>query len=178
MAYEQQKLEELAARRDWMTLEIMGRTSEGVANHYRVTYAIRSLSGVEDAEHIVERAFTNKPLYADTFVLDVTLPPAYPSIDAMPSFRFLTADDDGNPLPHPWHPNIRWYEPMAGRVCINMPDTYSDLAWCVERIARYLRYEIYHAVNEPPYPEDLKVAQWVLNNDPLLTSSQGGGILS
>ena len=43
-----------------------------------------------------------------------------------------------------------------------MPDTYTDLAWAVERVAQYLRYEIYHAVSEPPYPEDLKVAAWVI----------------
>ena len=37
-----------------------------------------------------------------------------------------------------------------------------DLAWYVERVALYLRYDLYHAVQEPPYPEDMKVARWVL----------------
>ena len=39
-----------------------------------------------------------------------------------------------------------------------MADTYTDLVWGVERVAHYLRYDVYHAVSEPPYPEDLKVA--------------------
>jgi hypothetical protein len=43
-----------------------------------------------------------------------------------------------------------------------MADTYTDLVWGVERVGHYLRYDIYHAVSEPPYPEDLKVASWVI----------------
>jgi Tol biopolymer transport system component len=45
---------------------------------------------------------------------------------------------------------------------INLTDTYTDLAWGVERVASYLTYETYHAYQEPPYPEDMKVAAWVL----------------
>jgi len=29
-------------------------------------------------------------------------------------------------------------------------------------VAQYLHYDIYHATCEPPYPEDLKVASWVI----------------
>jgi hypothetical protein len=43
-----------------------------------------------------------------------------------------------------------------------MADTYTDLVWGVDRVASYLRYETYHARQEPPYPEDLKVAAWVV----------------
>ena len=50
---------------------------------------------------------------------------------------------------------------MAGRVCLNRLNTFSSLAWGIERVALYLRYELYHALPEPPYPEDLKVAEWV-----------------
>jgi hypothetical protein len=32
----------------------------------------------------------------------------------------------------------------------------------VKRVASYLTYERYHAVAEPPYPEDLQVAAWVI----------------
>lgn len=51
---------------------------------------------------------------------------------------------------------------MAGRVCLNAPDSYMDLVWYVERVALYLKYELYHAKQEPPYPEDINVARWVL----------------
>lgn len=161
LAYEQQKLEELAARRDWMELSIIGTNGAGVANHYRVIYNIRCMCGVEDIERLGTPGVQNAPIFADRFVMDIEIPYGYPSIDAMPTFRFLT-HDEGKAIPHPWHPNIRWFGDMAGRVCINMPDTYADIAWCVERVARYLRYEIYHAVNEPPYPEDQQVAAWVI----------------
>ena len=78
-----------------------------------------------------------------------------------PSLNFLTVDLSGQPIPHPWHPNIRYFGAFAGKVCINMADTYTDLLWGVERVASYLRYDTYHAIMEPPYPEDLKVAAWV-----------------
>lgn len=42
-----------------------------------------------------------------------------------------------------------------------MLDTSADLAWGVERIADYLMYNLYNAMPEPPYPEDLRVAEWV-----------------
>jgi hypothetical protein len=43
-----------------------------------------------------------------------------------------------------------------------MADTYTDLLWGIRRVASYLRYETYHALMESPYPEDLKVAAWVI----------------
>ena len=90
------------------------------------------------------------------------MPEAYPDIDAPPSFRFLTCDEEGNPIPHPWHPNIRYSGDFAGRVCLNAMDTHAGLAWAVERVESYLRYERYHALNEAPYPEDQRVAAWVI----------------
>ena len=78
------------------------------------------------------------------------------------SLQFVVSDNRGNAVPHPWHPNIRYFGEFAGRVCINMADTYTDLLWGVRRVASYLRYETYHALLESPYPEDLKVATWVM----------------
>ena len=104
----------------------------------------------------------NPPVFATGYQMRIDLPDGYPSVDAPPTFRFLTHTDQGQPIPHPWHPNIRYFGDFAGRVCINMPDTYCDLAWGVERVALYLHYDIYHAICEPPYPEDLKVASWVI----------------
>jgi hypothetical protein len=91
----------------------------------------------------------------------IDLPHNYPCVDAPPSLCFLTADATGQPIPHPWHPNIRYFGAFAGRVCLNMTDTYTDLLWGVQRVASYLRYDTYHALIEAPYPEDLKVAAWV-----------------
>ena len=117
---------------------------------------------MEDVENLGKPGVVNHPVFHDRFVLSITIPPDYPCIDAGPVFRFLTEDGNGNPIPHPWHPNIRWFGEFAGRVCVNTPDTYTDIEWCVERIACYLKYEKYHALNEPPYPEDQQVASWVI----------------
>lgn len=123
---------------------------------YEVEYLIHSICGV------IEGPQDNPPIFADRFLMRIDIPEGYPCIDAMPSFRFYTKDCEGRPIPHPWHPNIRYYGDFAGRVCMNFPDSYSGLDWAVLRVASYLRYERYHAINEPPYPEDQTVAAWVV----------------
>lgn len=157
--------------REWRILEekLSGRTdisctpvkfnAAGMPVGYLVEYRLKSICGVRNEE--VQGA-EQPPVFADRFLMRLDLPEGYPGVDAMPVARFLTRDDDGNPIPHPWHPNIRYYGDFAGRVCVNMPDSSGDLAWIVLRIASYLRYERYHALNEPPYPEDQTVAAWVV----------------
>ena len=130
---------------------------------YRVcTYHIHSICSVERIEQLNEPGVSNPPIFASLFQMRIDLPVNYPCIDALAEFRFLTCDAEGQPIPHPWHPNIRYFGEFAGRVCLNAPDTYSGLAWSVERIAHYLSYDRYHAIQEPPYPEDFKVAEWVI----------------
>ena len=91
----------------------------------------------------------------------IDLPVNYPSIEDPEEFSNFTCEAEGQPLPHPRHPNNRYFGEFAGRVCLNAPDTYSGLAWSVERIAHYLSYDRYHAIQEPPFPEDFIVAEWV-----------------
>ena len=157
----QQMDEGLSARSD-IRWSIRRTNAEGLPVCYQVEYLIRSMCGVTDVERLGEEGVENHPLYADHFRMIIELPDAFPCVDGAPVFRFLTEDDDGNPIPHPWHPNIRYFGSMAGRVCLNQADTYTDLLWGVRRVASYLRYERYHAVAEPPYPEDLQVAAWVI----------------
>lgn len=164
LQYEYELLQQRFESHTDIYISVIGRNASGIPNKYLIRYDIRCICEVNDIEHLNEPGYRNLPLFADSFFLQLELPPAYPSVDAPPSFQFLTHDRQGQPIPHPWHPNIRWFGEMAGRVCLNMPDTYTDLAWGVSRIAQYLRYERYHAVNEPPYPEDRKVAVWVLKH--------------
>ncbi|MGM9759339.1 MAG: hypothetical protein ACI30I_04385 [Parabacteroides sp.] len=145
-----------------MRYAIEKRNTQGLPTVYRIQYQIRSICGIEQMERLGEPGICHAPLFADCFEMRLELPPGYPALDAPASFRFLTKDEEGNPIPHPWHPNIRYFGEFAGRVCLNMPDSYTDLAWGVERIALYLRYDLYHAYAEPPYPEDPRVAEWVL----------------
>ena len=162
LLYEWQQLERRLEHRHDITCRPVRRNRDGLPTAYLVVYQIRSICGVENMEHFGEPGAENPPVFATGFQMRIELPEGYPSVDSAPVFRFLTYDEEGQAIPHPWHPNIRYFGDFAGRVCINMADTYTDLAWGVDRVAQYLRYEIYHAVSEPPYPEDLKVAAWVV----------------
>lgn len=162
LSFEYDRLMACLEGRNDIRLEVEERNAAGLPVKYRVDYKIRSICAVRNPESVLDAGVLNPPVFADEFVMDVVIPEGYPSIDSQPVFRFRTSDGNGQEIPHPWHPNIRWYGLFAGRVCMNMPDTYTDIAWCVLRVAEYLRYELYHAVNEPPYPEDPKVAQWVV----------------
>ena len=162
LLYEWQQLERRLEHWHDITCQPVRRNQEGLPTAYLVDYRQKSICGVENLEHFGEPGAENPPVFATGFLMRIDLPDGYPSVDAAPAFRFLTHDEQGQPIPHPWHPNIRYFGDFAGRVCINMPDTYTDLAWAVERVAHYLRYEIYHAISEPPFPEDLKVAAWVI----------------
>ena len=162
LLYEWQQLDQRLEHRHDITCQPVRRNKEGLPTAYLVDYQLRSISGVENLEHFGEPGAENPPVFSTGFQMRIDLPDGYPSVDSAPVFRFLTYDEQGQPIPHPWHPNLRYFGDFSGRVCINMPDTYTDLAWAVERVAHYLRYEIYHAISEPPYPEDLKVAAWVV----------------
>ena len=161
MFYEWQKLEQSLERRSDITWSVEKTNVAGLPTKYMIHYNIKSICGVEHVKHMGEQGVSNPPVFATGFKMWIDLPDGYPAVDAPPIFRFCTHDEQGQPLPHPWHPNIRYFGDFAGRVCINMADTYTDLVWGVLRVAQYLRYEIYHAIYEPPYPEDMKVAAWV-----------------
>ena len=141
---------------------VTATNSLGLPVGYGIDYHIRSICGVTDVDHLNEQGVVNEPLFADHFQMRIYLPEKFPDVDGTPTFRFLTTDGEGNAIPHPWHPNIRWFGEFAGRVCINLADTFTDLLWGVRRVADYLRYVTYHAVLEPPFPEDLQVAAWVI----------------
>lgn len=162
LLYEWQQLDKRLKDRHDITCNVIRKNAAGLPTAYLIRYQIKSICGVTNIEHFGELGAENMPIFATGYKMRIDLPDCYPSVDAPPIFRFLVYDEQGEPIPHPWHPNIRYFGDFAGRVCINMVDTYTDLAWGVERVAQYLRYDIYHAISEPPYPEDLKVASWVI----------------
>jgi len=163
LLHEWRTLEQGLEGRSDITCRVLTTNAEGLPTAYLVNYSVRSISGVTNVEHLNESGVSNEPVYDDHFTMQVTLPANYPQVDGAPVFHFLTLDENGHDIPHPWHPNIRYFGAFAGRVCINMVDTYCDLLWAVRRIAAYLRYDTYHATLEPPHPEDLQVAAWVRN---------------
>ena len=140
---------------------IRERNAEGLPIVFEVIYNIRSFCGIMDKDENGLEA----PIFANQFLMRITIPNNYPSVDSKLVFRFLSEDIHENSIPHPWHPNIRYFGDFVGRVCLNNSayGTYTDLALYIEKVALYLKFEKYHAVNEPPYPEDNMVAEWVLN---------------
>ena len=119
----------------------------GLPTEYEIWYRCKSIVGVKKTR------VPREPIFGYLHKMTITLPNNYPAADGNPIFTFKT---------NIWHPNIRYFGAFAGRVCINMTDTYTDLLWGVNRVASYLRYDTYHATMEPPFPEDLKVAEWVI----------------
>ncbi len=150
----------LEGRKD-ICCQVLTTNQDGVPNSYRIDYHIRSICGVTNMEQLGKAGIKNEPLFADHFTMHIELPANYPQVDGAPRLTFLTHDEQGQEMAHPWHPNIRYFGSFGGRVCINMADTYTSLLWAVQRVGAYLRYEIYHATMEPPYPEDLLVATWI-----------------
>lgn len=161
LLYEWQQLEHGLQGRSDISCQVAKTNAEGLPVGYLVDYHIRSICGVTNVDRLNEPDVVNEPVYADHFQMLLTLPAAFPCVDGAPVLNFLTCSPTGSPIPHPWHPNIRYFGAFAGRVCINMADTYTDLLWGVRRVASYLRYDTYHATLEPPFPEDLQVAAWV-----------------
>ncbi len=159
---EWKRIEQRLKGRDDISYTVERVNSESLPVSYRVVYNILSICGVSNVEHLNEAGVVNEPIFARRFIMDIDIPANYPCIDGAPVFRFLTKDESGNDIAHPWHPNIRYFGSFAGKVCINALNTNVDIAWCIERIAYYLRYELYQAIIEPPYPEDMNVARWVL----------------
>ncbi|MCR5455037.1 MAG: hypothetical protein K6F33_08640 [Bacteroidales bacterium] len=162
LLYEWQQIDLTLQHRSDIVYTVAKTNAAGMPVSYLIEYRLRSICGVQNIENLGSRDVANAPVFADLFTMRIDLPADYPCADAPPSLRFATHDSQGNPIPHPWHPNIRYFGDFAGRVCINFTDTYADLAWAILRVAQYLRYERYHATSEPPYPEDMQVAAWVI----------------
>ncbi|MGP1447536.1 MAG: hypothetical protein ACTTKO_08475 [Candidatus Limimorpha sp.] len=138
---------------------IRKRNADNLPIMYEIVFKVKSFCGVLDPDENGLR----KPFCADVFRMNIKIPNNYPAVDSKLEFKFITTDEEGKEIPHPWHPNIRYFGDFAGRVCLNTPacGTFTDLAWYVDRVIAYLKYEKYHALNTPPFPEDNAVAEWI-----------------
>lgn len=153
-------LEELCAKRKAnssnpskpsIEYRITKRDAQGFPIEYEIWYRLKSIVGVKEGQ--APRA----PEFDYLHKMSIVLPNNYPSADGNPIFTFLTKI---------WHPNIRHSGNFKGHVCLNSKGmgVSSSLSALVLRVENYLKYlpGFYHAENIPPYPEDLTVAQWVL----------------
>ena len=127
---------------------IRRKTPTGLPTEYEILYRCKSIIGVEGEEK------PRKPIFGDLHRMSVVLPNNYPSADGNPIFTFLSDI---------WHPNIRYSGSFKGHVCLTIKEmgVLASIKDLVLRVERYLKYQMYHAQNTYPYPEDQGVAEWV-----------------
>lgn len=120
----------------------------GLPTEYEIWYRVKSIVGVEDTP------IPRKPRFGYLHKMSIVLPNNYPSADGNPIFTFRT---------DVWHPNIRYSGSFKGHVCLTIKEmgVMASLKDLVLRVERYLKYQMYHAQNTYPYPEDQNVAEWV-----------------
>ncbi len=119
-------------------------TTLSIPVKYNVHYNIKSIIGIDENQH---------PIYNNRHTLEISFPPRYPLVPCI--IKMIS------PI---WHPNIKSDGNYKGRICGNVKNFGKayDLYQLVLRIGEILQYKNYHAEHVPPYPEDSKVAEWVI----------------
>ncbi len=158
---EWEEVERLCLNNKRISYVIRRRNSERLPVVYEIIYKIRSIVGVTEARE-VEVKFGNdrvlkmlrEPVYGNEHKMRISLPNNFPSARGNPQLFFITDI---------WHPNIRSSGKFKGRVCSNEKDlgVITSLASRILRIGQYLQYQLYHAIDIYPYPEDSMVAEWI-----------------
>ena len=135
-------------RKPSLSYIIRRKNATGLPTEYEIWYRVKSIVGVEDTEP------PRKPIFGYLHKMSVVLPNNYPSADGNPVFTFIT---------DVWHPNIRYSGSFKGHVCLTIKEmgVLASIKDLVLRVERYLKYQMYHAANTYPYPEDQGVAEWV-----------------
>ena len=141
-AIEHKGLDELRKLTDIIEYDVV-ETISNIPSVYHVHYNIKSIIGI-DAQQM--------PIYGNRHTLKLMLPRTYPINLAQ---LYMLSDT--------WHPNIKSDGQFKGKVCANAVNygkgfMVSDL---VLRVGEMLQYKNYLAELVAPYPEDMKVAQWV-----------------
>lgn len=121
------------------------RGSQKVPEVYHVHYHLKSIIGIDEDQN---------PLYGSHHVVELTIPPKYP---LEPAKIYMVTEI--------WHPNVKSEGKFKGRICGNTRDFGKgyELSQLVLRVGEIIQYKNYHAKHTPPYPEDAKVAEWVLS---------------
>ena len=127
---------------------IRKKNATGLPTEFEIWYRCKSIVGVEDTEP------PRKPVFGYLHKMSIVLPNNYPSADGNPVFTFIS---------DVWHPNIRYSGSFKGHVCLTIKEmgVLASIKDLVLRVERYLKYQMYHAQNTYPYPEDQAVAEWV-----------------
>ena len=135
-------------RKPSLSYIIRRRNVMGLPIEYEILYRVKSIIGVKDSP------VPREPIFGYLHKMSIVLPNNYPSADGNPIFTFRSDI---------WHPNIRYSGSFKGHVCLTIKEmgVLASLKDLVLRVERYLKYQLYHAQNTYPYPEDQNVAEWV-----------------
>ena len=135
-------------RKPSLSYVIRKRSFNGLPIEFEIWYRVKSIVGVKDMPA------PREPIFGYLHKMSIVLPNNYPSADGNPIFTFRT---------DVWHPNIRYSGSFKGHVCLTIKEmgVLASLKDLVLRVERYLKYQLYHAQNTYPYPEDQTVAEWV-----------------
>lgn len=118
---------------------------------YEIVFNIKSIIGVREPD----ANGLQPPIFGKEHVLRITLPNDYPT--KSPEFRFIS------PV---WHPNVQFFgeDEIKGLCCLTFEEQGKDvsLRHYIDWLIDYLTYTDYMAENKPPYPQDLTVAKWVI----------------
>lgn len=127
---------------------IRRKNAVGLPTEFEILYRCKSIVGVEDTQP------PRKPIFGYLHKMSIVLPNNYPSADGNPVFTFIS---------DVWHPNIRYSGSFKGHVCLTIKEmgVLASIKDLVLRVERYLKYQMYHAQNTYPYPEDQTVAEWI-----------------
>ncbi len=177
--------------REWMEVDklcknnkrisyiVRKKNYDGLPVEYEIIFRVRCIIGVEEpketevtrkGETVVKKL--RHPIYGETHRMKLILPNNFPSARGNPQLFFLSDI---------WHPNIRSAGKFKGRVCTNEKDLgiTTNLATRIIRIGQYLQYQLYHAEDIYPYPEDSTVAEWVREEaEPMGWVSMSEGIFT
>lgn len=142
------KAESPNPRRSSLSYIIRRKNVLGLPTEYEIWYRCKSIVGVKNT------AIPREPIFGYLHKMSIVLPSTYPSADGSPLFTFKT---------NIWHPNIRHSGSFKGKVCLTIKEmgVLASLKTLVLRVEQYLKYQLYHAENTYPYPEDQTVAEWV-----------------
>lgn len=148
LAVEHKLIDEICQGNTMINYQCFSPVAGKPPDTYLITYNVRSIIGINPDQ---------SPIYQNGgHQVEIKLPANYPDFNGPPSCKTITDI---------WHPNIRWHNTPKGRICINSNElgAWHSLDMLIIMIGSMLQYKNYHALNIKPYPEDIKVAQWVRN---------------